>query len=82
MHFYIKHNNNLVSFSVEASPSQGRYDLHISHADYDRDNGKFECRIKEDGTGKLLRPLHSYAASLIPVSKFITEFCWFPLTLT
>ena len=63
MHFYIKHNNNLVSFSVEASPSQGGYDLHISHADYDRDNGKFECRIKEDGTGKLLRPLHSYAAS-------------------
>ena len=55
--------NTLVSFSVEALPSQGRYDLHISHADYARDNGKFECRIKEDGTGKLLPPLHSYAAS-------------------
>jgi echinoid protein len=37
--------------SVEQSPEEGRYDLHISHSDYDRDNGKFECRIKEDGTG-------------------------------
>ena len=30
---------------------EGRYDLQISDADYDRDNGRFECRIKEDGTG-------------------------------
>ena len=36
---------------VEARPAEGRYDLHISHANYDRDNGKFECRVKEDGTG-------------------------------
>ena len=30
---------------------EGRYDLHVTHSNYDRDNGKFECRIKEDGTG-------------------------------
>ena len=61
MHFCIEHDSNLASFSVEASPSQGRYDLHISHADYDRDNGKFECRIKEDGTGKMLLLLLLYS---------------------
>ena len=38
-------------FRVEHRPREGRYDLHLSHANYDRDNGKFECRIKEDGTG-------------------------------
>ena len=36
---------------MEARPAEGRYDLHISHANYERDNGKFECRVKEDGTG-------------------------------
>ena len=40
-----------MSFSIEQSRLEGRYDLAISDADYDRDNGKFECRIKEDGTG-------------------------------
>merc|ERR1719220_3233515 len=38
-------------YSIEQSRLEGRYDLAISDADYDRDNGKFECRIKEDGTG-------------------------------
>lgn len=46
---------------MEQSPEEGRYDLHISHADYERDNGKFECRIKEDGTGQ---ELHSHTVSL------------------
>lgn len=36
---------------MDHRPREGRYDLHLSHANYDRDNGKFECRIKEDGTG-------------------------------
>ncbi len=31
--------------------SEGRYDLYITDAEYMRDNGKFECRLKEDGTG-------------------------------
>ncbi len=30
---------------------EGKYDLHILHADLERDNGRFECRLKEDGTG-------------------------------
>ena len=32
-------------------PAEGRYDLRVANTNYDRDNGKFECRIKEDGTG-------------------------------
>ena len=31
--------------------AEGRYDLYITDAEYMRDNGKFECRLKEDGTG-------------------------------
>ena len=38
-------------FRVDYSMSEGRYDLYISDAEYMRDNGKFECRLKEDGTG-------------------------------
>ena len=36
---------------MDHRPREGRYDLHVSHANYDRDNGRFECRVKEDGTG-------------------------------
>jgi len=38
-------------YRVDHYPMEGRYDLHVTHSEYDRDNGKFECRIKEDGTG-------------------------------
>ena len=33
-------------------PEEGRYDLHIKGAFYERDNGRFECKVKERGTGK------------------------------
>ena len=46
--------NNLLTCSIEQSRFEGRYDLHISHAEYDRDNGKFECRIKTNGNGEEL----------------------------
>ena len=36
---------------VDYSMAEGRYDLYITDAEYMRDNGKFECRLKEDGTG-------------------------------
>ena len=45
---------------------EGRYDLQISDADYDRDNGKFECRIKEDGTGVELYTVTVGVTVLLP----------------
>ena len=51
---------------VEARPGEGRYDLHISHANYDRDNGKFECRVKEDGTGVELYTVTISLTVLLP----------------
>jgi hypothetical protein len=36
---------------VDFSAAEGKYDLHILQADLERDNGRFECRLKEDGTG-------------------------------
>lgn len=32
-------------------PEKGVYDLLISNATYDRDNGKFECKVKAAGSG-------------------------------
>jgi echinoid protein len=46
---------------VEHYPEQGKYDLIISKATYDRDNGQFECRMKEGGTGDVL---HSKSVEL------------------
>ena len=39
------------SYKVDHRPQEGIYDLSISQATYDRDNGDFECRMKEGGTG-------------------------------
>lgn len=37
--------------SVEFKPEKGIYDLRIENTSYNRDNGRFECRIKAVGTG-------------------------------
>jgi hypothetical protein len=36
---------------VDFAGAEGKYDLHIQRAELERDNGRFECRLKEDGTG-------------------------------
>lgn len=36
---------------LDYRPEQGRYDLLIKNASYDRDNGRFECRVKAGGSG-------------------------------
>ncbi|XP_035211455.1 hemicentin-2-like isoform X3 [Stegodyphus dumicola] len=38
-------------YSIDFSPQEGKYDLLISEANYDKDNGKFECWLKEGGSG-------------------------------
>jgi len=55
-------------YRVDHQPREGRYDLHLSHANYDRDNGKFECRIKEDGTGVELYTVTVGLTVLLPPS--------------
>ena len=45
---------------------EGVYDLEIEGATYDRDNGQFECRMKEGGSG---RELHSKSVT-------VTGECW------
>ncbi len=68
-------------FSVEHEPELGRYDLRIKNATYERDNGNFECRKVQSGTGK---KLHSSTVDLVvllppsppilsPVSPTLTE---------
>lgn len=43
-------------FRLDFRPELGIYDLLISNSTYERDNGKFECRLKAAGTG---REIHS-----------------------
>jgi len=44
--------NSLVKeYVLESQSHEGRYDLRIDAAQYDRDNGQFECKIKESGSG-------------------------------
>uniref|UniRef100_A0A1A9ZPT1 Ig-like domain-containing protein n=1 Tax=Glossina pallidipes TaxID=7398 RepID=A0A1A9ZPT1_GLOPL len=39
------------STKLDFRPSRGIYDLQIKNTSYNRDNGRFECRIKAKGTG-------------------------------
>ena len=39
---------------MDFSPSEGRYELHISGASYSSDNGQFACRARRSGSGLVL----------------------------
>ncbi|XP_063585108.1 hemicentin-2-like [Penaeus indicus] len=54
------------SYTVDLDLEEGRYDLTISHATYERDNGMFECRVKEAGTGSDLHTTTVNLTVLIP----------------
>ena len=49
--------------------SSGYYDLFIPHATYDRDNGVFECLLKEHNTGTVLHTTTFNLTVLIPPSS-------------
>ena len=53
---------------ITYKPAEGQYDLVISGATYDRDNGKFECRLKERGTGIELHSQFFDVTVLVPPS--------------
>lgn len=38
-------------YRLDFQPERGIYDLQIKNVSYNRDNGRFECRIKAKGTG-------------------------------
>lgn len=44
-------NLNFSLSRLDYHPEKGIYDLLISNASYDRDNGKFECKVKAGGSG-------------------------------
>lgn len=48
-------------YRLNYHPEKGVYDLLISNASYDRDNGKFECKVKAGGSGD---NLHSQSYTL------------------
>ncbi|XP_022251637.1 hemicentin-1-like [Limulus polyphemus] len=53
-------------YQVEFTPSEGRYDLFITHANYDTDNGHFECKLKEGGSGADIHNMAFTVTVLIP----------------
>jgi echinoid len=63
-HFFCPSNFHRITFK----PNEGLYDLWISGATYDRDNGKFECRLKERGTGIELHSQFFDVTVLVPPS--------------
>ena len=56
-------------FRVEHEPELGRYDLRIKNATYDRDNGNFECRKVEYGSGNKLHSSMIKLVVLLPPSQ-------------
>jgi echinoid protein len=64
--FWLTHTNNMHDnaaieqtalapyYRVFMRPEEGRYDLEIRNVSYERDNGKYECRVKVSGTGENL----------------------------
>ncbi|KAI1301839.1 Hemicentin-2 [Halotydeus destructor] len=59
-------NTNTFSKDYRLETSEGKYDLVISSAQYDRDNGMFDCEIKEDKSGDELVKVTYGVTILIP----------------
>lgn len=55
------------NYRVDFSPEAGRYDLRVDRANYERDNGLFQCKIVIGGTGTVLKEAN-YLVTIL--SKF------------
>ncbi|XP_032515238.2 hemicentin-2 [Danaus plexippus] len=54
------------NYQINYAPSEGKFDLLVSNVTYERDNGRFECRVKAGGSG---RTLHSQGHSLVVLTQ-------------
>lgn len=66
--FYCSISNIIFFCRVIYNPDQGKYDLRITNASYNRDNGRFECQIKEGGSGTQIHQ-QSYRLTVLTVPK-------------
>lgn len=64
-------NANSLSTDYVLQSSDGKYDLMIITAQYERDNGQFECKIKEAGSGLAVQS-KAYVVTIL--RKFHTVF--------
>lgn len=58
-------------YSVEHNTLEGKYDLLIKRAQYNRDNGQFECKIKEAGNGAEVISL-SFVVTILSESTILS----------
>ncbi|XP_075974922.1 hemicentin protein echinoid [Anticarsia gemmatalis] len=42
------------NYQISYAPTEGRFDLLVANVSYERDNGRFECRVKAGGSGRTL----------------------------
>ncbi|KAF5284702.1 hypothetical protein FQR65_LT13455 [Abscondita terminalis] len=56
------------NYRINYHPEKGIYDLLISNASYDRDNGKFECKVKAGGSGANLHA-QRYALTVLTLPQ-------------
>lgn len=65
-------NENSLSQHYRLEISEGGYDLLILSASYERDNGNFECKIKETGNGAEVKS-QAYTVTILlpPPSEFV-----------
>ncbi|KAJ2949823.1 hypothetical protein O0L34_g11139 [Tuta absoluta] len=54
------------AYRITYAPNDGRFDLLITNVSYERDNGKFECRVRQGGTGRLF---HTQAHRLVVLTQ-------------
>ncbi|XP_076332027.1 cell adhesion molecule Dscam1-like isoform X2 [Tachypleus tridentatus] len=64
---------NAEHYGVEFAPEEGRYDLVITRVEYETDNGKFECKLKEGGSGNDIFVQIFIVTVLIPPGPPIVE---------
>lgn len=70
----INSNTLVEDYVLESSPLEGKYDLIISSANYDRDDGFFECKIKETGSGIEIQSTSYSVTILSKLNKMIQTF--------
>ncbi|XP_055386183.1 hemicentin-1-like [Condylostylus longicornis] len=54
------------NYRLDFRPDKGIYDLQIRNVSYNRDNGRFECRVKARGTGADVHQEHYNLTVLTP----------------